>query len=132
MTYWNVRKGDLAKGAAYTTHTINGLRVHLGPAARLNIVGGLSSNGKEIAGMVDSMQLAGAGIIGGGIYQWSQMTCAAKDAQLRINAYDGSGSLRSLPAIAPKYTKFCAPKPAPTPAPTPAPVAPSESATATS
>ena len=132
MTYWNVRKGDLAKGAAYTTHTINGLRVHLGPTARFNIVGGLSSNGKEIAGMVDSMQLAGAGIIGGGIYQWSQMTCAAKDAQLRINAYDGSGSLRSLPAIAPKYTKFCAPKPAPTPAPTPAPVAPSESATATS
>lgn len=134
MTYWNVRKGDLARGAAYTTHTINGLREHLGLNARLNIVGGHSSNGKEIAGMVDSMQLAGAGVIGGGIYQWSQMTCAAKDAQLRINAYDGTGLLRSLPAVAPKYTKFCQPKPIPTPTPTPLSTALAlpESTTATS
>jgi len=80
------------------------------------------------------MQLAGPGIIGGGLYQWSQMTCAAKNAQLRINAFDGSGFLRSLPAITPKYTKFCTPKPAPAPAPsaTPVPTAPPESATATS
>ena len=121
MTYWNVRKGELARGAAYTTHTINGLRVHLGPEARLNIVGGLSSNGKEIVGMVDSMQMAGPGVIGGGLYQWSQMTCAAKNAQLRINAFDGSGFLRSLPAITPKYTKFCQPKRIPNPATTPLP-----------
>ncbi len=134
MTYWNVRKGELARGGAYTTHTIDGMRVHLGPEARLNIVGGLSSNGKEVVGMVDSMQLAGPGVIGGGLYQWSQMSCAAKNAQLRINAFDGSGFLWSLPAITPKYTKFCTPKPAaaPTPSVTPIPTAAPESATATS
>lgn len=134
MTYWNVRTGELARGAAYTTHTINGVRVHLGPEARLNIVGGLSGNGKDVVGMVDSMQLAGAGVIGGGLYQWSQMSCAAKNAQLRINAFDGSGFLRILPTLTPKYTKFCTPKLAPTPAPsaTPVPTALPESATATS
>ncbi|TSA51802.1 MAG: fibronectin type III domain-containing protein [Actinobacteria bacterium] len=133
MTYWNVRKGELARGAAYTTHTINGLRTHLGPEARLNIVGGLSNNGKEIAGMVDSMQLAGAGVIGGGLYQWSQMTCAAKDAQLRINSFDGSGTLRNLPVITPKYTKFCVPKPIPpvTPLPTTTPLPAGDTTTVT-
>jgi hypothetical protein len=134
MTYWNVRKGELAHGVAYTTHTINGVRVHLGPEARLNIVGGLSGNGKDVVGMVDSMQLAGAGVIGGGLYQWSQMSCAAKIAQLRINAFDGSGFLRILPTVTPKYTKFCTPRPTSPPAPsaTPAPTALPESATATS
>ena len=131
MTYWNVRKGDLARGDAYTTHTINGLRTHLGPNARINIVGGLSSNGKEITGMIDSMQLAGPGIIGGGIYQWSQLTCAAKDAQLRINGYDGSGSLKGLPAITPKYTKFCTPKPKTAPAPITTPTPMGDTATVT-
>ena len=111
MTYWSSRKGELAHGFSYTQHTIRGLRTHLGANARINIVGAPGTTAKEVNGMIDAMLQAGPGIIGGGLYQWSQMSCAGKNAQLRLNHLDGSGNLRTLSTPTPKYTKFCQPAP---------------------
>lgn len=89
MSYWSQQLGrgnGMDNATTFTNDSITRLRERLGEDARIHMIGGSGTSPYQVQRMVDAVRAAGAGVIGGSLYDWRTTVSASHPRMAPLRA----------------------------------------------